>query len=220
MHYMIHACPAREWYVTDFLVPSMLAQGIPREEITVWMDSSGIGNLASCIASFSACTQRDGETWHLQDDVIICRDFVERTCAAPVGVVCGFCVDYFEEDDAQDGETIARFMWQSSFPCIKIPNSLAGEFVDWFHTEASTRRDDLAKYISGNKKDDTLFYIFMLEHHFNMPVINLVPHLVDHIDWMIGGSTINQWRGFIARAKYWADENLITELSEKLASHH
>lgn len=218
MRYMIHACPAREWYVRGFLIPSMTKQGIPEDDITVWMDSTGAGNLASCIASFASCSQKDGETWHLQDDVVICRDFVERTRAAPDGIVCGFCVDCFEYEDAQDGETIARFMWQSSFPCIKIPNSIAGEFVEWFRNEASQRRDDLAEYVTSNKKDDTLFYIFMLEHHFNMRVTNLVPHLVEHVDWLIGGSTINQYRGFVARAKYWQDENLILELSEKLAS--
>lgn len=217
MTYMIHACPLREWYVNDFLIPSMTAQGIPRENITVWMDTAGVGNLASCIASFASCG-RDGETWHLQDDVIICRDFFARTRDAPEGIVCGFCVDEYEDEDAEIGETIARFMWHSSFQCIKIPNAIAAEFVEWYRMEASVRRDDLAEYIASGKMDDTLFRIFMLEHHFGMPVLNLVPHLVDHVDSLIGGSIINEHREFVARSPYWKDENLISELQEKLAS--
>ncbi len=43
---MIHACPAREWYVTDFLVPSLIDQGISENEISVWVDRDGRGNLS------------------------------------------------------------------------------------------------------------------------------------------------------------------------------
>lgn len=217
MHIMIHACPARQWYVDGYLVPSLLEQGIHSDEITVWTDTDGIGNLASCIKSFSQCAKTDGETWHLQDDVIICRDFATRARAAPSGVVCGFCVDIYENDPFVQGPTTAKYMWQSSFPCIKIPNALAGEFVQYLTTEAPNR-PELRKLTDTGKKDDTLFYIFMKERHRRMDVTNLSPHLVDHIDWLIGGSTINQWRGYIVRSCLWDDENLISALKEKLAS--
>lgn len=84
MKYMIHACPKRMWYVSDYLIPSMLAQGIDKGNIIVWNDIDGVGNLASCLASFASC-QEEGETWHLQDDVVICHDFAERTASAPKG---------------------------------------------------------------------------------------------------------------------------------------
>lgn len=211
---MIHACPPREWYVNDFLIPSLTSQGIPKDEIIVWSDRDGKGNLSSCIETFYQCSLRDGETWHLQDDVIVCRDFANRTASAPEGVVCGFCVNKYE-DEIVTGRTIPKYMWQSSFPCIKIPNYIAGEFVDWFIK--NQHREGLQKYIVTGKKDDTLFRIFMLEEHFGMDVYNMAPHLVDHIDWMIGGSTINQTRPFRARAHFWDDEDLITELQQKLA---
>ena len=104
-----------------------------------------------------------------------------------------------------------------SFPCIKIPDDLAGEFADWIASEALGRKD-LYKYTKDNKKDDTLFYIFMRVKHPKMKVTNLVPHLVDHIDYLIGGSVINQWREYPARSCHWDDENLIEELKKKLAS--
>ena len=52
--YMIHACPQRMWYVTEFLVPSMLEQGIPEADITIWNDTEKRGNLAACMAAFES----------------------------------------------------------------------------------------------------------------------------------------------------------------------
>lgn len=217
--YLIHACPAREWYVRDYMIPSMIEQGIEQDEITVWMDSDGVGNLASCIESFAQCSRHDGETWHLQDDVIICRDFAERTRAAPKGLVCGFCVDIYEPNGIVEGPTTAKYMWQSSFPCIKIPNALAGEFVDWIINVAQ-HSNEMQKLMQTGKKDDTLFHIFMLDNHPSDSILNIVPHLVDHVDWLIGGSTINKERDCIVRAARWIDENLISELQIKLASRN
>lgn len=210
---MIHACLSREWYVNEYLVPSLKAQGI--EDVAVWLDSDGVGNLSACIESFAQCSKKEGETWHIQDDVIICRDFAERIRDAPPGLVCGFCVDIYERGAIVEGPTTAEHMWQSSFPCIKIPNSLAGEFVEWLIKAQS--RPEIQKLTQTGKKDDTLFWIFIQEEHPKMKVTNASPHLVDHVDWLIGGSTINQWRGYIVRSCRWNDENLIKELESKLA---
>ena len=215
MHIMIHACPAREWYVNEYLVPSIVDQGISRDEITIWMDRDGVGNLAACLESFAQCSKHDGETWHLQDDVIVCRDFADRIRAAPDGLALGFCVDKYERGHIVEGPTMAHYMWQSSFPCLKIPNILAGEFVNWL--VSAQNRPEINKLVQTGKKDDTLFWIFMQENHKDMRVTNISPHLVDHVDWLIGGSTINQWREDIVRSCRWNDENLITELSDKLA---
>lgn len=209
---MIHACRGREWYVNEFLVPSLEAQGL--DNITLWVDRDDRGNLASCVESFYQVSKRGGETWHLQDDVIICRDFAERIQRAPPGVVCGFCVEKYEKA-VYSGEVSTQYMWESSFPCIKIPDALAGEFVEWLTT---SDRDDLKPLIQTGKKDDTLFRIFMLEEHFRDRACNMRPHLVDHIDYLIGGSMVNQTRGFWARAMYFEDHDLITELQSKLAS--
>ena len=40
--------------------------------------------------------------------------------------------------------------------------------------------------------------------------------MVEHVDWLIGGSTVNQWRGYICRSDLWTDEALVDELREKL----
>ena len=218
MNIMIHACPKREWYVDEYLWPSLIEQGIPPDNIIVWVDRYGRGNLSSCIETFTQVSEMPGDTWHLQDDVIVCRDFRDRIMSIPPGLVCGFCVEKYEYyKPPVTGPTTVWNMWQSSFPCIKIPNWIAKEFVEWFINEGQFR-EDLRKYTSTGKKDDTLFYTFMLEKHAKEPVLNMKPNLVDHIDYLIGGSVINTTRDFIARACYWDDNELIEELKSKLAS--
>ena len=49
MNIMIHACDDRMWYVNDFLVPSLLAQGIPKSSIKLWADTEHKGNLAGVV---------------------------------------------------------------------------------------------------------------------------------------------------------------------------
>ena len=108
MRYMIHACPPRMWYVENLLLPSMLEQGISRDDITVWNDAKGLGNLESFVQSMKLCgaltssvgsadsklgmshasrasecfprgEADDRGVWHLQDDVILSASFAERT---------------------------------------------------------------------------------------------------------------------------------------------
>ena len=49
-----------------------------------------------------------------------------------------------------------------------------------------------------------------------MIVENVRPNLVEHVDWLIGGSYLQPWRGYLARAEYWDDEDLIDALHERL----
>ena len=88
--YMIYACPKRMWYVEEFLVPSMLAQGIQREHIVIYNDTKKLGNLKACMDAFSQVPDDDRGMWHLQDDVIISRDFKHKTYRYNAGFIAGF----------------------------------------------------------------------------------------------------------------------------------
>lgn len=218
MNYMIHAAPAREWYVREFLIPSMRAQGIREREITIWMDREGKGNLKSCLESFRDCGRHRGGTWHLQDDVILCRDFAARTKANDEGMVCGFyCRNFGPIPEA--GRVPARFMWYS-FQCIRIPDALAGEFADWAETDAVYRPQYQGLAREG-KGDDSFFRDFILERHRDLWLTNLAPNLVDHIDYLIGGTLVNHARIIqINRSSCWEDENLVRELEEALKARN
>ena len=219
MRYMVHTFPDRLWYVNDYLIPSMTVQGIDRSDIIVWNDSEYKGNMAACLESFASCEGISGGTWHLQDDIVISPDFAERTKKLDYGVVHGFVCEYAEGFCIHDynGVQPAIFSWYS-FPCIRIPNDLAVEFVNWYY-ETAVHDSSYFEWIRTGKYDDSFWKEFMQEEHGNMMVLNLKPCLVEHIDWMIGGSRVNPWRGRIARAAFWEHEDLIENLKNELARH-
>ena len=65
------------------------------------------------------------------------------------------------------------------------------------------------------KGDDTFFHEFLQCCHPTEIVENVKPNLVEHVDWIIGGSTI-QWRDYLARAEFWDDEELIAALHARI----
>ena len=212
---LIHACPARMWYVDEFLIPSLEEQGI--ENIDLALDSTGKGNLISCLDSFEECGKMPGATWHLQDDVLIASNFAERIKEFDEGVACGFCHTLFEPfNRPMVGRVPALYMF-NSFPCIRIPNDIAAEFVEWYWTDAC-KRPEYQKWVRSGIHDDGFWHDFYVEQHPHDFVWNIAPNIVEHVDWMIGGSVANDWRGYICRASYWEEENLIHDLIAKLAS--
>lgn len=215
---MIHACPARLWYVDRILIPDMEAQGVDRAEISVWNDIDQRGNLLSCVESMALCGRIPGGIWHLQDDVLIAPDFAEKTAPEPAGVTCGFC--FPSEHPAinfQGGNIPVLFMWYS-FQCIYIPNALAGEFAAWFYSKAQFR-EAYRERIDEGKHDDWFFREFMLEEHPSARVANLSPNLVEHVDYLIGGTIINHERKRpSSRAVHMESDALVAALETRLAA--
>lgn len=216
MRYMIHAAPARMWYVYQFLVPSMRAQGI--DDIEIWCDTDGIGNLFSCMESFKACAGNRGGVWHLQDDVIISRNFAERTRGDPAEpVACGFGCQNFGPSMEQRGRVPACFMWYS-FQCQYLSNELAGEFTEWFYSDAM-HRTAYSTQVVDRRHDDWFFREFIMERHKDLWIQNIAPNLVDHVDYLIGGTLINRLRRIqVNRAAFFDDLDLVDELEQKLKS--
>ena len=208
--YMIHTMPKRLWYVNEYLIPSMIKQGVEKENIVIQCDD-GKGCLESCMEGFDSLPNTGG-TWHIQDDVIIASNFKQQTEQYNNGIVCGFCCIY--DDDKEPGIVSVRDMWWS-FPCIRIPNHIANECAEWYY-----------KYLKGNKiyddflkdgvNDDWVFRHYVWDHYKELQVINLAPNLVDHIDWLIGGTVNSSKRIKKIRSKYWNEESLVKELENKL----
>ena len=210
--YMIHTCPSREWYVNEFLVPSMIDQGISRDRIKVWCDTEGIGNLRATMKSFSEIPMDGQGTWHLQDDVIISKDFRELTERYNVGIVCGFCSRYSE--GRPEGETNIRNMWYS-FPCIRIPNNTARECAKWFY-HGAINDPKYKKWVESKKHDDEAFKEFLRIKHPATKSVNLVPNAVNHVDYLLGGSLVNSQREKPAVSLYWSEDDLVEDLKRKL----
>ena len=108
-------------------------------------------------------------------------------------------------------------MWYS-FPCIRIPDELAGGCAEWFfsgewRSEAQPEGEILA---SDGRGDDWFFREYLELRHGGETVLNLAPCLVEHVDWLLGGSVVSRWRGHPTRAVYWKDEERVRALEEAL----
>lgn len=222
VRYMIHSAPQRQWYVENFLVPSMIAQGIQENDIIVRCDTERRGCLKACMEAFRYCGEHPvvGGTWHLQDDVIISHDFAEKTRRYSDGVVCGAVVKEWGPDATKTGVQPVKELWYS-FPCIRIPDEIAGECATWFFEDASKRNDSKFRTrIIRNKHDDDFFQFFLLEKYPKMTITNLKPNLTDHIDYMIGGSIVNSDRNKkVNRSAYFEDAYLVERLEKELKAY-
>ena len=153
---MIHAYPARMPYVEKYLLPSLLQQGIDRADIDIYVDWNSEGNLKSTIKSFEQLLPV-GRTWHLQDDVVISKNFKKLTAEFKRdqgNICCGFASVY---DEAEPGIVKPENMWYS-FPCICIPNVIANDFGKWIEEKADDNYSDgkFFVHISNNMFDDFL----------------------------------------------------------------
>jgi len=216
MHFLIHACPERMWYVTDFLVPDLRAQGI--DDIDIWNDGKRRGNLRACMDSFAAL-DGDGDTWHLQDDVLIARDFGDRVRAleSQPGVICGFVNELAGPDANLTGIRPTADLWYS-FPCIRIPDEWARECAAW--TNAGADRSAMANALRAkNSGDDWFFIRWAALKRPDDDVLQLDPGLVEHVDYLLGGSIVNAWRGHLSPAAYWYDAERTEELKKRIKAY-
>lgn len=213
MKYMIHACPSRMWYVNEYLVPSLTAQGISIDEITIWNDTEYRGNLNAFIDSLKALQNEPGGTWHIQDDVIISREFAKLTRENNDGIVCGFFCRNFDLF-SKPGIVPAHEQWYS-FPCIRIPNDLIKGFLEWF--DAVKEEPQYAPYARENKHDDWFWKEYFRCACKGMTALNLKPNIVDHIDYLLGGTIVNRGRLVpVNRAAFFPDNDLVEALEGKL----
>ena len=213
--YLIHTHPSRMWYVTDYLIPSMADQGIMRDHISIWNDANGNGCLKSTMASFASIERNGSGLWHLQDDIVICRDFKQLTEDYDAGLICGYCYDSGDERVKETGYTTAKNAW-FSFPCIRIPNGLARDVGEWFFKVVLP--DGLfPELVVTGKHDDTIFMKYLEAYRADEFVYNFTPTLVAHVDYLIGGSLLNKNRSKEKdMALYFKDHGEVEELKEKL----
>lgn len=213
---MIHCVPSRFDYVMNYLIPSLEEQRISK--ITIYNDINMSGNLQACVNSFKSLPD-DGYTWHLQDDIVISRSFVDTIKDTKQEIVCGFSSSY---DRYKDGLVTPNEMW-FSFPCIKIPNKIAKEFANWIEDDSIEKSPRLANYIKENKYDDTLFKKFLIQYYPDIEVLNLNPNIVNHIDYLLGGSVATPKRNEYVKkilSRYWSEDDIIKDIEEKLKNNN
>lgn len=221
MKYMVHSCNDRQWYVDEFLVPALLDQGISEEDIFIYRDKTSIGNLRAFYMSCKmACEMwgTDKKVCHLQDDVYPASYFRKEVeyyaLLEEYLLICGFTCFYGDNKKPGCG-IIIDDLWYS-FPCIIIPNNIALEFYEWCD-EYLWGKNMYKKWIEKNKGDDFIFKCFLEIRYPNALIYNVAPNLVEHIDYLLGGSVINKQRNKSnVRSMYWIENDLIKELEERL----
>lgn len=212
MKYMIHTHPKRLWYVQNYLVKDMLKQGIKKEDIIIVNDSKGLGNLQAFINSLELVTD---DTWHLQDDVLLSSKFKIKTevLGKMNMIVSGFCFyDFNMGCTLCQGFTRPIFMYMT-FPCIFIPKRYSDEFKEW--VKIPLVKEKHKTFFESGKCDDQLFYQYVLEIHRGDEIYNCYECLVDHVDYLLGGSSINERDG-VVRATYWYENERNIELEKEL----
>ena len=224
--YMIHACLNRMWYVRDFMIPSMVEQGINPDNILVYKDVNRIGNLRAFVDSSNRLVdmcKRKGikKVWHLQDDVCISRDFKKSTeildaWSKDDDIICGFTCAYDKMPIAGTFKVQEDRMW-FSFPCIRIPTSILNAFVSWANLNL-WQSQYFRNWVLKNKADDLIFREWLIDNFPCATVLNLNPNLVNHVDDLIGGTVCNKQRDKEqnTRSIYWTDDSVIEELEKKL----
>lgn len=210
--YLIRTYPKRLWYVDEYLIPSMLKQGIRLADISVYNDEKFEGCLRSFINACLTLPDDDEGTWFLQDDVCICKDFKVRTELYDSGYVAGFSSERYD-GVGRVGAVHIQDMW-FTFPCLRIPNKVARQCAVW-----------IDKYIIGNvvykqfwesgRNDDWAFRTFVRQEYPNAVALNIAPNLVDHVDYLLGGGSGGK-RPVEVRAQYWYDHDVVEALEKKI----
>ena len=219
---MIHSCNERQWYVDRYLVPSMLEQGINKDDIYIYQDKNRDGNLVSWVISCHKAYELWGDNvnvWHLQDDVLLASYFKSKTeeLEATEGnkMICGFTCYYDDNRKAGYG-TVIKDMW-FSFPCIRLNTTRTKEFANWCDIYV-WRDSQFGFWIRQKKGDDFVFRVFVESYYPNEEILNLNPNIIEHVDFLLGGTIVNKQRKkYDVRSMYWNEEYLVEELRDKLA---
>ena len=213
--YLIHAVPQRMWYVNEYLIPSMVQQGIARDDISITCDTEKKGCLEMFMQSCLSVPKK-GHTWHLQDDIIISSRFREETEKRRSGIVCGLSTVYDHGNPPGVVKDPTK-MWYS-FPCIRIPNDIAHEVAQWFYNEVVPDKSnaEYQRFIQAKKFDDSFFRAYIENYRQDVRILNLAPNIVDHIDYLIGGMVANYGRDKNPISVFWEEPELTEQLAQAM----
>lgn len=213
MNYLIRTTTKRSWYVNNFLVPELESQGCGRRNIYVYVNDSG--NLESFIQMCKFIVENykwNDFIWVLQDDVYPCDNFHYITNKYSCTEANGFCSGF--DNIKNDGYVPMKQSWLS-FQCKNFRVDKIKLFLMWY----DCRSEELRQYIRTGKMDDTIYNLF--EQTFKNDYINNIsPNIVEHIDYLIGGSIVNKNRTpedtEKLKSQNFEDKEKIEKLKEKL----
>ena len=193
--YVIHTSPKRIDFVKKYMIPCFKRYGI--ENIKVWNDVEMIGQLRAWTdcARWIISEKSDYEgTWHLEDDVIPCKDFkaLSETLPQTADIIQGFITENKLFDfNGKTGVTSVKDLPYGT-QCIYIPNRFLQGFVKFFDEVVSTGDYRARQFNCGTLYADNVFRGYMRRYHNDVTVNNLDSCMVEHIDYLIGGRSVKK----------------------------
>lgn len=214
---LIHTCNQRIEYVKGFLGPRLRKQGF--KNIQVYWDKDNKGCLQSYIESYQQLP-KNGDTWHLQDDVLPDQRFYTWACDLESydGIICGFGNKWFYNKE-MFGEAHNQHEMFYSFPCTRIPNKLCHEWLKWFE-EVKDEHPEITKRLAENKYVDYFFKLFIGSNPREIPILNFEPCIVEHVDEYLGHSMVNPARVMPAKALRFEDDEALEDLKKWARLHN
>lgn len=97
---------------------------------------------------------------------------------------------------------------------MRIPDPWARECADWVLTKI-IGNPVYKRYWEKGKNDDWAFRQYLKTFHSDCVALNIMPCLVDHVDYLLGGGSGGK-RKEPVRAQYWTDDETIKKLEESL----
>lgn len=168
------------------------------EDIIVWNDEEMTGQLTAWTdcAAWIATNRKDYiGTWHLEDDVIPCKDFKtisETVIGEGNMIVQGFITDNpFSDFKGETGILPVRYL-PYGMQCLYIPNDYLKGFIYFADNYVKPGLYHKRQYECGTLYSDNVLRGMMRKYYPNAMVNILEKCMVEHIDDMIGGRSIRK----------------------------
>ena len=120
----------------------------------------------------------------------------------------------YDGDIEEKKGAVNRLNMGFSFPCIRIPNEWARGCSKWV-LESVVGNPVYERYWKKGVNDDWAFRTYLKEFHKDCVALNIMPNLVDHVDYLLGGGS-GGMRTKPVRAQYWDCPKIIKELEDAI----
>ena len=177
------------------MIPCFKRYGI--ENIVVWNDAEMIGQLnawTDCARwILKEKSDYDG-TWHLEDDVVPCKQFkaLSEELPATADIIQGFITE--NKDFDFNGTTGIASVKDLPYgtQCIYIPNSYLQGFIAFMDNIVKTGKYRAGQYNRGTLYADAVLRAYLRKYHRNITINNLDSCMVEHVDYLIGGRSVKK----------------------------
>lgn len=202
--YVIHTSPKRIDFVNKYMIPCFKRYGI--KDIYVWNDEKMIGQLDAWTDCARWIVEEKSDfcgTWHLEDDVIPCKEFkrLSESLPAMAEIIQGFITENkdFDFNGTLGVSTVKDLSYGTQ--CIYIPNSFLKGFIQFVDEYVKTYNYRAGQYRRGTLYADAVLRAYLRRYHKDATICNPDSCMVEHIDYLIGGRSVKKQKLYTTKAR-------------------